>query len=489
MDCRANDLADLAYGFLDPEAARRVRAHAARCSRCAADLARLEAEKSLLTAAAPRASLPVRRGRLASLAVPLGFAALLLLGLVLLLVPRDPAPAGLQPLQEKKGGSKETPPPLDEAALRKEIARLEQALEGTSDKQERNRIQAAINDHKVELARAVEGKPVKKVEMVEKPVKKGPAKYDELTKALEKSPNDPALLLSRAEEGMKVKRWDASLVDAKKVIDLEPRNARAHLVLSKALHYQGRREEADQAYARAVELDPGLKVAEPEVRMARVQKELDGVYGKMKMTKDPDERMALETKAKELSQELKLLSQGESTMNVKEAELRLQKNHDDVLALVDRASWNLDHGRADSALKDLNRAIELKPDHAPAYLKRGIAHALKGNLPAAWKDVEQGEKLDPQNMKAVDAAKGAVKKASVVKIDKQRPAADRELEIGALKDRLEELQAMAANAELPATERERARKESERVAAEIEKLKAGLQAAPAEPEKKVEKKK
>ncbi len=489
MDCNPRDLQDLAYGFLDDEAGRRVRRHATDCERCAADLGRFVAEQGILARAAGRADLSAPPGRLAAYLLPAAFAAALLLGLVWLLAPRSPDPVVLVPAQEKKGPVKEEPAPLDEAALRKEIDRLQAALDGTKDKQERNRIQAAIDNHKVELGRATDGKPVKKDVLVEKPVKKGPTKYDELTKSLEEKPNDPTLLLARAEEGMRVKRWDASVVDAKKVIELEPKNARAHLVLSKALHTVGRRDEGDQAFARAVEIDPSLKISEPEVRMAKVQKELDAVYGKMKMSKDPDERMALEMKAKELGQELKLLSQGESMINIKEVEIRLQKNPDDILALFERGCWHLEYNRADPAFKDLSRVIELKPDYAPAYLKRGIAHAMKGNMPAALKDAETGEKLDPQNTKAIDAAKGAIKKVSVAKLDKQRPAADLDLEINTLKDRLEELHAMAANAELPAAERDRARKEAERVTAEIEKLKADLQSRPAEqPAKKVQKK-
>ncbi len=483
MDCRPSDLQDLAYGFLDEPDARRVRAHAARCSRCSADLARLEGEKALLAAGAARADLSIQRGRWAGLALPLAFAAALLLGLVWTLAPRNPDPVVFVPATQEK---KQTAPPLDEAGLRKEIGRLQEALGKTDSKQERLRIQASIDDLKIELARATDGRPVKKAEMVEKPVKKGPGKYDELTKALEKSPNDPALLVARAEEGLRSKKWDASLSDARKAIELDPRNARAHLLVSKACHSLGRKAEGDQAYARAVELDPGLKVSEPEIRMAKTQKELEGIYGKIKMTKDPDERAALEMKAKTLGQELKLLSQGESLMNPKEVELRLQRNPDDILALVERAAWHLDSNRADFALKDLNRAIALKPDYAPAYLKRGIAHAMRGDMPAAWKDAEQGEKLDPENRKAVDAAKVAIKKVFVARLDKKRPASDQQLEIDTLPDRLEELRSMAANADLPAADRERAGKEADRVAAEIEKLKAELQSRP--PEKKIQKK-
>lgn len=492
MDCRPSDLQDLAYGFLDDEAARRVRRHAAACERCAADLGRLVAEKGLLARASQGADFAAPRGRVTAYLVPASFAAALLLGLVWVMAPREPATVSyLSPGQDKeKTTDSKAPPPLDEAGLKKEIERLEQALQTTTDKQERNRIQAAINDHKVELARTTEGKPVKKMDLAEKPVKKGPSKYDELTKALEKSPNDPALLVARAEEGLKYKKWDTSVTDAQKVIELEPKNARAHLLLSKALYYVGRRDEGDKAFARACELDPSLKGMEADIRAAKVQKDIDALYGKIKMSKDPDERAALEMKVKELSQELKLLSQGDRTMvNIKEVELRLQQNPDDATALVDRAAWYLDSAKAVPAMKDLERAIALKPDYAPAYLNRAIAHAWLGNTSRAWEDAKRGQQLDPKNMKAIEHTQGTIKKLSGAKKDKQRPAGDLSLEIAGLQERIEELRSMAANQELPAADRDRAGKDAERVAAEIEKLKAELQARPPESDRKVEKKK
>jgi Tfp pilus assembly protein PilF len=44
----------------------------------------------------------------------------------------------------------------------------------------------------------------------------------------------------------------------------------------------------------------------------------------------------------------------------------------------------LNNGKAEPAMKDLDRAIALKPDYAPAYLKRAIAHAMLGQQPQAW---------------------------------------------------------------------------------------------------------
>src|SRR5262245_51051373 len=135
MECRIVELQDLAYGFLDPEDAARVGRHLSECGRCRADLARLKGERDHLAGAAARLSAPADRRNY----VPLAFAAALLVGLLWLLLPRNPAPspqgapaeAVAVPAAQEKKGAKESIPDTEEA-LQKEIARLDAALKNTS---------------------------------------------------------------------------------------------------------------------------------------------------------------------------------------------------------------------------------------------------------------------------------------------------------------------------------------------------------------------
>lgn len=228
--------------------------------------------------------------------------------------------------------------------------------------------------------------------------------------------------------------------------------------------------------------EKGKPVSKTDDRTAKLRTELDGVTMKIKMSKDADEKAALEMRAKELGQELKMLDQGSKVKEVpiKEAEAKLAKDPDDVGALVDRARWYFDYGKADLAIKDLDRALKVKPDHAPAFLLRGMAYALAGNPEAANKDVKRGAELDPAAKKEIEYAWGTLKKLGPSQ--PARSPKDVEQQIAALKDRLEELRAMEANAELPQNDRGRAKKEADRIQAEIEKLKSAP--APAEKEKK-----
>lgn len=456
MECRIADLQDHAYGFLDPEGEARLRGHLDVCARCRADLARLAGEKRRLSDAA--ADLSADRRTL----VPLAFAAALVVGLLWLLIPR-------------------TPPSLEVAWIpaaqdrNAEILRLRQALERTTDKDECARIQAAIDNLQVELGRKPEKTPAP--EMKEKS-KKGITKAaEELTRTLEKNPNDVAALVARADEYLYIKRWEQSAQDARKAIQLAPSDARAHRILGQACYYLKLGDESEAALARAVQLDPKLAGEIGHFkRTSKTQEELNAVYGKMKMSSDPDEKMKLEMQAKELGQELKLLSQGDRTMiNIKEIELRLAAEPNDPVALTDRAAWHLDHGKAGPAMKDLDRAIELKPGFAVAWLKRAVAHAMSGDTDRAWKDYRRGEALDPKNQKLLDLTGGAIKKLQAAAKDSRRPSGEIEQEIVALKDRIEELKSMASNADLPQLERQRAAKESTRVQAEIDRLAAELQ--------------
>jgi tetratricopeptide (TPR) repeat protein len=410
MECRIVDLQDCAYGFLDPDAAARVRDHAAGCGRCRAGLARLESEKERLAEAVSGLSAPRERRPAATAVVPLAFAAALLLGLLWLLSPRDPAPVETVavPAAQEKKAAKEAPE--DEGSLKAEIARLEAALQKTSDEQERSRIQTGLGDLKIRLERLTRGKD-DKTAMKEKP---------------EANPKKPLV--------------------------------------------KGKPDPADD-------------------RAAKVKTELDGTYQKIKMSKDPEERKFLESRAQELVQELKLLEQGSKMqVNFKEVDRRLQMNPDDTAALVDRATWLLDNGKADPAMKDLDHALALRPDLAPAYLKRAVAHAMLGQQALAWQDAKRGEELDVKAGKAIDDTYRAIKKLMAPK--ERKPAAgDTENQIAALRDRLEELRAMAENADLAAGDRERARRDADRVQVEIDRLAAELKSRPAEPEKKFEKKK
>jgi tetratricopeptide (TPR) repeat protein len=63
-------------------------------------------------------------------------------------------------------------------------------------------------------------------------------------------------------------------------------------------------------------------------------------------------------------------------------------------------------GRYEEALKDYNKAIEIKPTLASAYVNRGIAYSHLGQYEKAIADYEKGLELDPE----IDDPPGFIKR-------------------------------------------------------------------------------
>ena len=382
-----------------------------------------------------------------------------------------------QDKQEKKAS--------EEQSLLAQIALQEKILEKTPDEQDRALVQATIKTLRAELARVQKGTASK----VEK--KAAGDSMDDLERRAKEIPKDAQIHAILGEGWLKSKKWDLALEHGRKAVELQPDFARAHLLVGRACLVLKQADEADKAFARAQELDPSLapaiqearssptktkvKVDPADDRASKLRAEQDGIFAKIKSTKEPDEKARLEMRAKEIGQELKLLEQGNrKEVNPKEVEMKLQKNPDDVTALVERGRYLIDQGKGSEALKPLDRAIEIKPDYAPAYLARGMAHAIAGNPEKANADVKRGAELDPTAKNDIDIARGTLKKMGSSQKESARSPKETEQQVAGLRERLDELKAMETNADLSSEERAKAGKEAARVQGEIEKLKASV---------------
>ena len=441
MSCRTTDLQDFAYGFLDEANERRVREHLAGCARCRAEFERLDSEKNLLTRAASSAVPVAARSRSGWVAaVPVGLAAALLLSLLGILITREP---DQKPDPEVSNSSP--------AAQQKEVQKTKQEQDDPDTKKKAPKP-------------AIKKSPPPSVKKTPKPViKKKPAPAPKK--------GDP-----NQDRRSKIQR------DLDFFVEL--------LQLSKDPKVQAKLQEKIAKLNQELKLlspkglkTPTVKKGDPDSdRRAGVKRKLNEIYKKMKMAKDPTVRAKLEDQAAQLGQELKLLSQGtRSKVNIKRVELRLRENPDDVNALLERATWYIDNGKGAAAMPDLDRAIRLKPDLAPAYLKRAVAYAFTGQMEGAQKNLMRGEDLDPNDRKGIAYARGLIKKLSGAGRPQARSAKEIKFQIRALEDRLEELRAMAADADFPVADRKRAGDEGARVQAEIDRLNADLKNAPLDP--------
>ena len=71
-------------------------------------------------------------------------------------------------------------------------------------------------------------------------------------------------------------------------------------------------------------------------------------------------------------------------------------NEDQEIAeLLKTAKDHFDKENYNQAIKDYDKAIELKPNYAYAYNNRGIAYNKKGNYDQAIKDYDEAISLNP----------------------------------------------------------------------------------------------
>ena len=95
------------------------------------------------------------------------------------------------------------------------------------------------------------------------------AALERVDRALAIEPSSPALHMLRGDLLLHLERFDDATAAYRAVIDVEPRSADAWANLGRSLARQGRAEEAEQAVARALEIDARNAVA------LEVKRELD----------------------------------------------------------------------------------------------------------------------------------------------------------------------------------------------------------------------
>ena len=156
--------------------------------------------------------------------------------------------------------------------------------------------------------------------------------------------------------------------------------------------------------------------------------------------------------------------------SLQEVEERLRENPDDVKALVERAGYRLEKGQVEAALRDLNLAIELAPESLTAYLKRAVAHALLGQLEQADRDVRWVIRLAPKAREELGHLMRAVEKRARESRYRNRSREDIQEQIRTLGERIEELLAIADDAELTKEKRQWAKEKKDRVNDEIKNL-------------------
>lgn len=146
-------------------------------------------------------------------------------------------------------------------------------------------------------------------------------------------------------------RLDQAEASYRKVLDLDPGNARAHNNLGYVLALQSRHDEALVCYRQALQLDPGL---------AEANQNFAG------LTSDVQAR--------------------ETAINAYLVQIR--NNPADARAHLNLSKIYAGQGRNTEAMENLDRSIELDPDHAESHLCKALLLLIKGEYAAGWREYE-----------------------------------------------------------------------------------------------------
>lgn len=192
-----------------------------------------------------------------------------------------------------------------------------------------------------------------------------------LTKSLDLDRTNAGALLTRCQRLFELKRYDAMLIDAERVVALRPRWAVAHGQMGRALRWLGRGEEAVYALNRAIELDPQRPQWWADRSGARIY--------------------------------LRRFSQALADAN--EA-INLDSRFASAYAL--RGFSNAGAGDLKSSLQDFENAIQLNPDCIQAYIGRGTILTRAEKWQVALADFNKADKLDPEQLCLCDYSRACI---------------------------------------------------------------------------------
>ena len=88
---------------------------------------------------------------------------------------------------------------------------------------------------------------------------------------------------------------------------------------------------------------------------------------------------------------------------IKDSNKAIDLKPDLAAAYINRGNAYDDTGEVDAAIRDYNKAIELDPENANTYYNRGLAYRRKDYFDAAIQDFNKAIALDPEDAQAQHA--------------------------------------------------------------------------------------
>ena len=215
------------------------------------------------------------------------------------------------------------------------------------------------------------------------------------SKLIEINPRSPAAYVSRGHVYLDLKRYDEAMQDFSKAIELKPDVAASYVARCDVYLLKGFHDRAIADCSRAVELAPGMDIG----YLFRAQ-----AYSAKGMKQEASADFERAARAY-IDNGLAAARAGrydEAITRFNYAS-RLESKHRPE-AYLNRGVAYEKKGESLKAVNDYSEAIQLRPDYAEAYLRRGYVFGQKLNdYGKAKQDWEKAAALDPQGKIGQDA--------------------------------------------------------------------------------------
>lgn len=216
---------------------------------------------------------------------------------------------------------------------------------------------------------------------------------EQFGKSLDLDPDRVPSLTGRAMAHIELEEWDSAHNDLSRAIQLDPDNPSSYAFRAEVEVFLGTLESALRDIEKARKLAPddpdyALLHARLLTGIGEVETALEAVDAAIR-----DDEATLE--ALLLRSHLRVLS-GDSTRARKDAMRASNAYPDEAFSFVQLAQVQLASGNAVLALKAAERAVKLDPSLPDAYIARGAALQLQGELDRATEDFDRvrGEPIE-----------------------------------------------------------------------------------------------
>lgn len=206
------------------------------------------------------------------------------------------------------------------------------------------------------------------------------------TYATELDPNNSVMFTNRSNAYWQMKNWDKSARDARKAIEKDPNNVKAHYRLGMALiEIEGQQKEALEAFKKAVELEP----KNPTFKDAMTK-------CKASLMKGMTEGEILKDEANEAYRAGRI--EEAVTMYTKAIE-KCKTTEKDIAVkcdcLANRAACRRQLYLPEECIDDCNQVLELQPNHLKALIRRAQAYESMEKYQKALDDFITASRIDP----------------------------------------------------------------------------------------------